>query len=158
VSRLRRLSTALASSRLGIQCLAVSPRCADGKTFPKKGDTLTMHYVGTLKSNGRKFDSSRDRGSPFKFDVSANLAHPSEGTRGLPARIGRAARQACVCGAQIGRGMVIRGWDEGVMGMSLGETCKLDITADFGYGARGAGGVIPPNADLIFEVELLKIN
>ena len=53
---------------------------------------------------------------------------------------------------------VIRGWDEGVMKMSVGEKAKLNITAEFGYGARGAGGVIPPNADLIFEVELLAIN
>ena len=53
---------------------------------------------------------------------------------------------------------VIRGWDEGVMKMSLGEKAKLSITPDFGYGAQGAGGVIPPNADLIFEVELIAIN
>ena len=53
---------------------------------------------------------------------------------------------------------VIKGWDEGVIQMSLNEKAKLNITSDFGYGARGAGGVIPPNADLIFEVELLKIN
>ena len=53
---------------------------------------------------------------------------------------------------------VIKGWDEGVMKMSLGEKATLNITSDFGYGARGAGGVIPPNADLVFEVELLAIN
>merc|ERR1712046_8652 len=94
----------------------------DGKTFPKKGDTLTMHYTGTL-TDGSKFDSSRDRGAPFKF--------------------------------QIGVGQVIRGWDEGVIQMSLGQRAKLTITSDFGYGERGAGGVIPPNADLIFDVELL---
>lgn len=52
---------------------------------------------------------------------------------------------------------MIKGWDEGVIKMSLGEKAKLTITPDFGYGARGAGGVIPPNATLIFEVELLKI-
>ena len=53
---------------------------------------------------------------------------------------------------------VIKGWDEGVIKMSLNEKAKLTITPDYGYGARGAGGVIPPNATLIFEVELLKIN
>jgi FK506-binding protein 1 len=58
----------------------------------------------------------------------------------------------------IGVGQVIQGWDEGVMQMSLGEKAKLHITSDYGYGARGAGGVIPPNADLVFEVELLQIN
>ena len=52
----------------------------------------------------------------------------------------------------------IQGWDEGVMEMSLGEKAVLHITSDFGYGAEGAGGVIPPNADLDFEVELLQID
>lgn len=53
---------------------------------------------------------------------------------------------------------VIKGWDEGVMQMSLGEKAKLSLTSDYGYGAEGAGGVIPPNANLDFEVELLQIN
>uniref|UniRef100_A0A7S3LEC3 peptidylprolyl isomerase n=2 Tax=Amphora coffeiformis TaxID=265554 RepID=A0A7S3LEC3_9STRA len=57
----------------------------------------------------------------------------------------------------IGIGQVIKGWDEGVAQMSLGEKATLKITSDYGYGARGAGGVIPPNADLNFEVELLAI-
>ena len=89
-------------------------------------DKLTMHYHGTLASNGAKFDASRDRGRPFRFTI--------------------------------GIGQVIRGWDEGVMQMSLGETAMLHISSDYGYGARGAGGVIPPNADLDFKVELLEIN
>ena len=58
---------------------------------------------------------------------------------------------------RLGAGMVIRGWDEGVQGMKVGGTRKLTIPAELGYGARGAGGVIPPNATLIFEVELLEI-
>lgn len=58
----------------------------------------------------------------------------------------------------IGVGQVIRGWDEGVMKMSLGEKATLAIPSEDGYGPRGAGGVIPPDADLVFEVELLKIN
>lgn len=58
---------------------------------------------------------------------------------------------------KIGVGQVIKGWDEGVMKMSLGEKSILTISSDYAYGSRGAAGVIPPNSDLIFEVELLKI-
>lgn len=57
----------------------------------------------------------------------------------------------------LGAGEVIRGWDEGVQGMQVGGTRKLTIPASLGYGARGAGGVIPPNATLVFEVELLAV-
>lgn len=59
---------------------------------------------------------------------------------------------------KIGVGQVIKGWDEGVMGMCVGQSCRLTIPPELGYGASGAGNVIPPNATLIFEVELLKIN
>lgn len=58
---------------------------------------------------------------------------------------------------QLGVGQVIRGWDEGVAGMRVGDKRQLTIPSDLGYGSRGAGGVIPPNATLIFDVELLKI-
>jgi FKBP-type peptidyl-prolyl cis-trans isomerase len=91
----------------------------------KKGDTVSVHYTGTLR-NGKKFDSSKDRGQPFSFPL--------------------------------GYGRVIKGWDEGVAGMKVGGTRKLVIPAELGYGKRGAGNLIPPDAELHFEVELLAIN
>lgn len=92
------------------------------------GQTVQVHYTGWLDvdgSKGSKFDSSKDRGQPFKFTL--------------------------------GAGMVIGGWDEGVQGMKVGGTRLLVIPPELGYGARGAGGVIPPNAVLQFEVELLGV-
>ena len=90
----------------------------------KAGQTAVVHYTGWL-TDGKKFDSSKDRGQPFTFPL--------------------------------GGGRVIRGWDEGVQGMKVGGTRLLTIPASLGYGSRGAGGVIPPNATLLFEVELLKV-
>ncbi len=88
------------------------------------GQTAVVHYTGWLV-NGRKFDSSVDRGQPFKFPL--------------------------------GAGRVIKGWDEGVAGMKVGGVRKLIVPPELGYGSRGAGGAIPPNATLIFEVELLGV-
>lgn len=91
---------------------------------PQSGKQVIVHYTGWL-TNGKKFDSSLDRGEPFAF--------------------------------KIGVGQVIRGWDEGVMGMKVGGKRQLLIPPMLGYSSSGAGGVIPPNATLIFAVELLAV-
>jgi FKBP-type peptidyl-prolyl cis-trans isomerase len=88
------------------------------------GQTVSVHYTGWL-TNGKKFDSSVDRGQPFSF--------------------------------RLGVGQVIKGWDEGVQGMKIGGKRKLTIPSNLGYGARGAGGLIPPHATLVFDVELLGV-
>lgn len=95
----------------------------------EKGKTVTVHYTGWLE-NGAKFDSSVDRAQPFSFTL--------------------------------GAGQVIEGWDSGVAGMKVGEKRKLHIPPEFGYGPDGIKDptgkpVIPPNATLIFEVELLDV-
>ncbi|PZP36697.1 MAG: peptidylprolyl isomerase [Roseateles depolymerans] len=93
-----------------------------------KGQRVSVHYTGWLFQNGmkgKKFDSSKDRGQPFKF--------------------------------RLGGGEVIAGWDEGVQGMKVGGTRMLVLPPELGYGAYGAGGVIPPHATLLFEVELLAV-
>ncbi|KAJ3383697.1 Fork head 1 [Lobulomyces angularis] len=91
---------------MGVEVVTIKP--GDGVNFPKKGDKVTMTL---FKKDGYKFDSSRDRGTPFE--------------------------------CKIGVGQVIRGWDEGVPQMSLGQQAKLNITYDYAYGERGYPGAIP---------------
>ena len=98
-------------------------KAGDGATYPTKGQKISCHYVLTL-TNGKKIDSSRDRGKPFVFTV--------------------------------GKGEVIKGWDEGLLKLSVGERAKLTISPDMGYGSKQVAG-IPANSTLVFDVELLMI-
>merc|ERR1712062_84485 len=96
--------------------------------FPKKGDSLKMHYTGTYyggKNHGKTFDSSLNAPKPFQFTI--------------------------------GEGNVITGWDEGILQMTLGEKAVLEIGWNYGYGEEGYA-TIGPKQDLRFDVELLKIN
>jgi FKBP-type peptidyl-prolyl cis-trans isomerase FkpA len=95
----------------------------------KAGAYVTVHYTGWLRND--------DGTAGAKFDSSKDRNDPFQ----FP----------------LGAGHVIRGWDEGVQGMKVGGQRRLTIPASLGYGARGAGGVIPPNATLIFDVELLAV-
>ena len=131
---------------LGAFAIATTPTSAQGKTMttasglqitdskvgsgasPKTGQICVMHYTGWLYENGAK---------GAKFDSSLDRGEPFE--------------------FQIGMGQVIKGWDEGVASMKVGGRRTLIIPPQLGYGARGAGGVIPPNATLIFDVELLGV-
>lgn len=90
----------------------------------KAGDTVKVHYTGTLM-NGKEFDSSRGKGQPFEF--------------------------------KLGTGAVIKGWDQGVVGMKVGGKRKLEIPAELGYGESGSPPKIPGNAGLKFDVELIEI-
>ena len=91
---------------------------------PRPGETVVVNYTGLL-SSGVKFDSSLDRGQPFKF--------------------------------KLGLGRVIKGWDEAIEKLRVGEQATLIIPSQLGYGTEGAGDVIPPNSTLIFVVELMGI-
>jgi peptidylprolyl isomerase len=105
----------------------IDTRVGTGAT-PRAGQTAVVHYTGWLSNNGAKGQ---------KFDSSVDRNEPFE----FP----------------LGRGRVIKGWDEGVATMKIGGKRTLIVPPQLGYGARGAGGVIPPNATLIFDVELLGV-
>ncbi|KAI9773035.1 MAG: Peptidyl-prolyl cis-trans isomerase fpr2 [Geoglossum umbratile] len=101
-------------------------RAVECKRKTKTGDTIDVHYRGTLAADGSEFDASYNRGVPFSF--------------------------------RLGAGMVIKGWDEGLLDMCVGEARTLTIPSDLGYGDRGMPPVIPPKATLIFTTELMGIS
>lgn len=112
----------------GVSDLKVEDQKVGDGAVAKAGDTVSVHYTGWLS----------DAGKPGKkFDSSVDRGSPFE----FP----------------LGAGMVIKGWDQGVAGMKVGGKRRLIIPSELGYGSRGAGGAIPPNAELIFDVELLAI-
>ncbi|THH26764.1 hypothetical protein EUX98_g7423 [Antrodiella citrinella] len=130
-------------SWLSVAVLALSVAAADSKDITslqidttykpddctvtaQKGDSIKVHYTGTLYENGKKFDSSLDRGQPLAL--------------------------------RLGVGQVIKGWDDGLVGMCLHEKRTLTIPDNQAYGSRGAGGLIPPNAALVFTTELVELN
>jgi len=117
-SSTRSTNTQMSENSLTVQEVAVGTG-----VVAEAGDVLTVHYVGTL-TDGRVFDSSRDRNTPFDFTL--------------------------------GMDSVIRGWDEGLVGMRVGGKRMLVIPPSYGYGAQGVG-TIPANSTLIFEVELLNV-
>jgi len=122
------LSTGVTMSSASAADLKIEDFTVGSGETAENGKTVIVHYDGFLSDagkKGKKFDSSRDRGQPFDF--------------------------------QLGTGQVIQGWDRGVKGMKVGGKRTLTIPPELGYGARGAGGVIPPNAELIFDVELLGV-
>eukprot|EP00736_Rhodelphis_marinus_P001965 Rmarinus@m.21058 len=99
-------------------------RMGDGTLFPKEGQTVAVEYIGYLK-DGTQFDSTYERGRPFKFKLRA--------------------------------GQVVRGWDEAISQLSLGEKARITMPPSTAYGENGIPGLIPKMATLIFEVELISI-
>ncbi len=117
----------IVTSPSGLKREVLKAAPADAKK-PTKGQKVTVHYTGWLDDNGKL-------GTKFDSSVDRGQAFTFI----------------------VGVGQVIKGWDEGVMAMSVGEKCRLTIPADLGYGSRGAGAIIKPNSTLIFDVELLSL-
>jgi len=118
------LPTATSTDALPSAGLKIEDVLVGSGAAAKNGDEIAVHYTGTLV-DGKKFDSSVDRGTPIEITL--------------------------------GAGEVIKGWDQGILGMKVGGKRKLTIPASLAYGAAGRPPVIPPNATLIFDIELVSI-
>lgn len=118
------VQTVVPAQSIDVEKLTVEDLVLGNGQEAVSGKKVTVNYSGTLL-DGRKFDSSYDRGTPFSFTL--------------------------------GAGSVIRGWDEGLVGMKIGGKRKLTIPSSMGYSNVGVAGVIPPNAALVFEIELLGV-
>jgi FKBP-type peptidyl-prolyl cis-trans isomerase FkpA len=114
-----------------VTSLQISDASVGGGAEAKAGQTVTVHYTGWL------YDPKAADKHGKKFDSSKDHGEPFE--------------------FKLGAGMVIRGWDQGVAGMKVGGKRTLVIPSELGYGSRGAGGAIPPNSTLVFDVELLGV-
>lgn len=123
-------SQEIQSTGSGLQYIVLQEPAA-GAAQPSKGQKIAVHYTGWLK------DDAKPEMKGNKFDSSVDRGKPFE--------------------FNVGTGLVIRGWDEGLAAMKVGEKRRLIIPADLGYGAHGAPGVIPGNATLVFDVELLNV-
>ncbi|KAJ8076295.1 Peptidyl-prolyl cis-trans isomerase fpr2 [Marasmius tenuissimus] len=119
-------ATALAAEPPKELVIETTSKPDDCTVQAQKGDQIQVHYTGTLFADGKKFDSSLDRGQPLPLTL--------------------------------GIGQVIKGWDQGLLGMCEGEERKLTIPADMAYGARGFGNLIPANSALVFTTKLVKLD
>ena len=122
---------AIQTTDSGLQYIILEPTKNSNAQLPKQGQNVVVHYTGWL------YDEKAPDKKGKKFDSSVDRGQPFIFPLGL--------------------GRVIKGWDEGVALMKVGEKRRLIIPAHLGYGTRGAGAVIPPNATLVFDVELLEI-
>lgn len=116
----------------------------DGINYPTKGNTVIVHYTGSLR-NGTIFDSSRDRGKPFKFTLGADQVIPGNNLDCLE-KLSRPSKH---------HGIYL-GLDLGVAQLSMGERAKMTIPSHLAYGEKGFPGLIPPKSDLIFDIELIS--
>ena len=119
-----------AQGKAGVDLIKIQHKAGSGDTA-SAGQRVTVHYTGWL------YDANAAEQKGRKFDSSRDRSEPFS--------------------FKLGAGQVIRGWDEGVAGMKIGGQRTLIIPPEMGYGSRGAGGVIPPNATLLFDVELLSV-